>query len=121
MTTDERIVSSEPLHIRISDVVARHGDPPWAERILHDGRNDAVLICDAPGGENDPHVHPDFVEWWIVLQGEMVWEIGDYPPVRASKGDVVMAPRGRRHAIKTVGSRELAQAGSDHAQLQSRH
>ena len=96
--------------------MAKHGDPPWAERILHDGRNDAVLICDVPGAENDPHVLPDFVEWWIVLQGEMVWEIGDYPPVRASKGDVVMAPRGRRHMIKTVGSENSLQAGSYDAQ-----
>ena len=111
MTTEERTVSTQPMHIRISDVVAKHGAPPWAERILHDGRNDAVLICDAPGGENDAHVHPDFVEWWIVLQGEMVWEIGNYPPVRATRGDVVMAPRGQRHAIKTVGSENSLRLG----------
>ena len=111
MTTAERTISTQPLHIRVSDVVAKHGDPPWAERILHDGRNDAVLICDVPGAENDPHVHPDFVEWWIVLQGEMVWEIGDYPPVRATKGDVVMAPKGQRHAIKTVGTENSLRLG----------
>ena len=92
MTTKEAGISTEPMHIKVSDVIARHGEPPWAEKLLSDGRNDAVLICNAPGQENDPHIHPDFVEWWIVLAGEMIWEIGDYPPVRATKGDVVMAP-----------------------------
>ena len=67
MSDQETGISSEPLHIRVADVVARHGEPPWAEKLLSDGRNDAVLICNAPGQANDPHVHPDFVEWWIVL------------------------------------------------------
>ena len=111
MTTKESDVSTEPLHIRISDVIARHGEPPWAERLLSDGRNDAVLICNSPGQENDPHIHPDFVEWWIVLAGEMIWEIGDYPPVRATKGDVVMAPKKQRHAIRTVGTENSLRLG----------
>ena len=111
MSDQETGISSEPLHIRVSDVVARHGEPPWAEKLLSDGRNDAVLICNAPGQANDPHVHPDFVEWWIVLAGELIWEIGDYPPVRASKGDVVMAPKRQRHAIRTVGTENSLRLG----------
>jgi quercetin dioxygenase-like cupin family protein len=104
MTTEERIISAQPMHIRIAEVVARHGDPPWAERLLSDGRNDAVLICNAPGQQNDAHVHPDFNEWWVVLAGELIWEIGDYPPIRATRGDVIMAPRRQRHAIRTIGT-----------------
>ena len=111
MTTQERTVASEPVHIRISDVVERHGEPPWAERLLSDGRNDAVLICNGPGQENDAHIHPDFVEWWIVLAGELVWEIGDYPPIRAKKGDVVMAPRRHRHGIRTIGTENSLRLG----------
>ncbi len=111
MTTPNRTVSAQPMHIRIANVVARNGDPPWAERLLSDGRNDAVLICNAPGQRNEPHAHPDFVEWWIVLAGEMSWEIGDYAPIRARKGDVVMAPKRLRHAITTLGSENSLRLG----------
>ena len=112
-------ISTEPLHIRASDVAARHGEPPWAERLLADGRNHGVLICDKPGGSNDAHVHPDFNEWWIVLQGELEWEIGDYPTVHARKGDVVLSPVGTRHLIRTVGTGPslrlaLPKPGSNH-------
>ena len=111
MSDQGSTISTEPLHISIADVVARHGEPPWAEKLLSDGRNDAVLICNAPGQQNDAHIHPDFVEWWIVLAGELIWEIGDYPPIRATKGDVVMAPRRQRHAIRTVGTENSLRLG----------
>ena len=62
---------SEPLQIRVGDVLSRHGEPPWAEQLLSDGRNLAVLICNNPGQTNDAHVHPDFNEGWIVLKGEL--------------------------------------------------
>ena len=107
-------IATEPMHIRIADVVARHDDPPWAEKLLSDGRNDAVLICNAPGQVSEAHIHPDFVEWWVVLAGEMIWEIGDYPPIRARKGDVVMAPKRRRHRIRTVGAENSLRLGITH-------
>ena len=111
MSDQDTAVSSEPLHIKVSDVVARHGEPPWAEKLLSDGRNDAMLICSAPGQKNDAHIHTDFVEWWIVLAGELIWEIGNYPPIRATKGDVVMAPKRQRHAIRTVGTENSLRLG----------
>ena len=100
---DKKRTDSEPQLIRASEVATRHGEPPWFERLLDDGRNWVTLICDKPGDSNDPHVHPDFSEWWIVMQGELVWEIGDYPPVHAKKGDIVISPPGQRHLISTVG------------------
>ncbi len=115
----QRTASTEPQHIRVSDVVARHGEPPWHEWLFTDGRNDVVLICDAPGREHDAHSHPNFNEWWIVLQGEIIWEIGDYPPVRARAGDVVICPRRLRHSINTVGTEAslrlaVSKPGSNH-------
>ena len=117
--TQQPTVSTEPQLIRISEVVARHGEPPWSEWLFNDGRNDVVLTCDAPGLENDPHLHPDFNENWIVFQGELIWEIGDYPQVRARAGDMVICPRGLRHSIKTVGTEPslrlaISKPGSNH-------
>ena len=113
-------IPSEPLQIRVSDGLSRHGEPPWAEQLLSDGRNLAVLICNSPGQTNDAHVHPDFNEWWIVLKGELVWEISDYEPIRARKGDVVWCPAGMRHHMKTVGNESSLRLGSHQARLKPR-
>jgi quercetin dioxygenase-like cupin family protein len=112
--------SSEPFKISVADVTSRHGEPPWAERLLTDGRNGVVLISDKPGGSNDAHTHPDFNEWWIVMKGQLVWEIGNYPPIHARKGDLVICPAGERHYITTVGNETSLRLGitkpdSDHS------
>ena len=108
---EQHTVPTEPLHVRVGDVTSRRGKPPWSEMLLADGRNLAVLICNEPGQTNDAHVHPDFNEWWIVLKGELVWEIGDYEPVRAGKGDVVFCPAGLRHHIRTEGDESSLRLG----------
>ena len=99
-----QMVIDEPLRIRPGELLAKRGDPPWADIILADGRNIAPLICNSPGQTNDAHIHPDFNEWWVVLQGELVWEIGDYPPIHARTGDIVFCPAGKLHYIKAVGT-----------------
>ena len=118
-------VSAEPVHVKTSEIIAGKGNGPWYEQVLNDGRNVAGLICDPPGGSNDDHFHPDFNEWWVVLKGELEFEIGDYPVVRAAKGDVVMSPAGTRHLIRTVGSEDsvrlhISKIGSDHANKKGR-
>jgi quercetin dioxygenase-like cupin family protein len=112
-------VSTEPLHIKTNEIIAEKGDGQWYEPLFTDGRNNAGLICDKPGATNDDHYHPDFDEFWIVLKGELEFEIGDYPKVKASKGDMVMCPQGERHLIRTVGTESsvrlhLSKIGSNH-------
>ncbi len=116
MVTD---VSTEPLHIKTREIIASKGRAPWYERVLNDGRNVAGLICDPPGKSNDDHYHPDFNEFWVILQGQLEFEIGDYQTFTARKGDVVMSPRGLRHLIRTVGAEpsvrlHISKIGSNH-------
>lgn len=118
-------VSNEPLLIKTSDIIAERGEGPWYEPVLTDGRNVAGLICDPPGGMNDDHFHPDFNEFWVVLKGELEFEIGDYPVVHARKGDIVMSPAGDRHLIRTIGSDSsvrlhISKIGSDHSHKSKR-
>ena len=118
-------VSTEPVHIKTGEIIAGRGAGPWYEQVLNDGRNVAGLICDAPGGSNDDHFHPDFNEWWIVLKGETEFEIGDYPVLSASKGDLVVSPAGTRHLIRTVGSEDsvrlhVSKIGSNHDNKKAR-
>ncbi|HJO82298.1 MAG: cupin domain-containing protein [SAR202 cluster bacterium] len=112
-------VSTEPLHIKTSEIIDEKGEGPWYESLFTDGRNNVGLICDVPGAVNDHHFHPDFNEFWIVLKGQLEFEIGDYPVVRAGVGDIVLAPQGDRHLIRTVGDESsvrlhVSKIGSNH-------
>ncbi|MDP3064219.1 MAG: cupin domain-containing protein [Chloroflexota bacterium] len=85
------------------ELVKQKGPPPWSQRIIYNKDVQATLICRAPGGANRPHYHSDNDEFWLVLQGEMVWEIEGMQPVHAVPGDVVLVPTGKAHLIRTVG------------------
>ncbi|MDA1347832.1 MAG: cupin domain-containing protein [Chloroflexi bacterium] len=87
---------------RIGNILDARGEPPWSETIIDDGRNKVTLIASGPGHSNDAHVHPDFNEWWLVMKGELEWQVGDYPAIKAKVGDIVMSPAGTRHLITTV-------------------
>ena len=50
-----------------------------------------------------PHLHSDFNEWWLEMGGQTSWQIGEYEPVVAEFGDLVIAPCGQRHDIQAVG------------------
>ena len=92
------------LHTSLDDMLARFGEPPWVEAIIHDDRNRANLICHGPGMSSNAHWHPDFDEWWTVHRGELVWDVGsNRPPIHAQEGDIVFVPEGMRHRIHTVG------------------
>lgn len=91
------------IHTRVSEVVAQMGPPPWSKRIIQDERNLVTLIANPPGTGNRPHWHRDFDEWWIVLEGQLRWELTGGVVVQAQKDDVVWVPRGTVHHITNVG------------------
>jgi mannose-6-phosphate isomerase-like protein (cupin superfamily) len=92
------------LRTRVADLAARMGPPPWSRRIIQDERQLVTLIANAPGGGNRPHWHADFDEWWVVLAGELRWELTGGVVVDARKDDIVWVPRGTVHHIRAVGS-----------------
>ena len=101
--------------LRHADIMGRHevGDR-WAEVVIDDGRNRAVWICSTEGTPPDPHIHPDFNEWWIVLDGKTRWQIGQYEPVTAEWGDVIIAPAGFSHDIRPWEGQTCVRFGVTH-------
>ncbi|HXJ82265.1 MAG TPA: cupin domain-containing protein [Candidatus Methylomirabilis sp.] len=91
------------LHTRIADVVQQMGQAPWSKRIIADERQLVTLIASPPGGGNRPHWHREFDEWWVVLAGQLQWELTGGVVVHASKDDIVWVPRGTVHHIRNVG------------------
>ncbi|MQG37107.1 MAG: hypothetical protein FI719_02025 [SAR202 cluster bacterium] len=100
---------------RHSEIMGRHAEgTPWAEQLLEDGRNRAVWISGPPGTPPDPHIHPDFNEWWIALDGRTQWQIGQYEPVVSSWGDIIMAPAGFAHDIRPKEGVQAIRLGVTH-------
>ena len=100
---------------RHADVMSRHPvDGRWAEQLIEDGRNHAVWISGPPGTPPDPHIHPDFNEWWIALDGKTRWQIGQYEPILAEWGDIVMAPAGFCHDIRPWEGDQAIRFGVTH-------
>ena len=80
MATETTPEVNQPV-ARLSEILARHeSDDRWAEKLILDGRNRAALISTVAGTPGDPHLHPDFNEWWLEMGGQTSWQIGEYEP-----------------------------------------
>ncbi|MBT4124767.1 MAG: cupin domain-containing protein [Chloroflexi bacterium] len=112
------MVSAAPMNLRLTrhaDIMGRHGDDErWAEVLLEDGRNRSVWISGPPGTPPDPHIHPDFNEFWIALDGRTQWQIGQYEPVLSEWGDIIMAPAGFAHDIQPKEGVQAIRFGITH-------
>lgn len=89
----------------LAEIKARHGDPPWNERLVSNDRCTTTVICQAPGHRNDWHYH-HVDEWWMIAEGEMAWEIEHSPaPHLVKAGEFVYVPAGHYHLIHVLGDR----------------
>lgn len=84
-------------------IAAMPKDQSWCRRLVNTENNSATLICQMPGQGNRLHFHPNWSEWWYIIQGQWQWEIeGQKYIVKA--GDFVFIQKGKRHRITAVGN-----------------
>ena len=97
------VLGPRNLHARIDAIKRAKGAPPWSEKIVVNEQIVGTLICQPPGHPNDRHYHL-VDEWWLVVEGEIDWEIeGQAEPVRAGAGDFVLVPANHFHHIRPKG------------------
>ena len=110
------MIQTNQTHIDYAELMEEIGQPPEvlaklkedgdytgltkSVKTVLDGRNRAAAISSPAGAPSDPHLHADFHEWWVIMKGEVAYDIGEYEQVVASFGDIVIAPCGYRHDIK---------------------
>lgn len=76
----------------------------WCHRVVNTENNSATIISQLPGEGNRRHHHPDWNEWWYILDGEWEWEIeGNYYKIK--KGDIVFIEKNKKHKIKAIGNK----------------
>ena len=92
---------SEHFQVKHNEIMKNHiSEKRWAEGLVDDEIHKGVWICAPEGTPPDPHIHPDFNEWWVALDGKTRWQIGQYEPALAQWGDLIMAPAGFSHDIR---------------------
>ena len=74
----------------------------WCRRIINTENNSATLISQLPGEGNRLHYHPNWNEWWYIIQGEWRWEVED-ETINVKKGQMVFIPKNKWHKITAVG------------------
>jgi len=75
----------------------------WSKRVIDTESNSMTIICQMPGEGNRMHYHPDWNEWWYIVEGEWNWEI-EGKIKQIVQGDIVFMEKNRKHKITASGS-----------------
>ena len=98
-------LNPQQLSVSIEDLKARHGEPPWSERIVVNDRYVISVICQNPGHQNDWHYHL-VDECWSIYEGELSWTLeGQDEPIHVKAGDWILAPANTFHYIQVHGDK----------------
>jgi mannose-6-phosphate isomerase-like protein (cupin superfamily) len=91
-------------HTRLAEVKAKHkGQANWQEVVVDDDHLHAAYVFSAPGAKVSKRFHPDTREWWVILEGQIRFEIEGQQPFVATKGSMVQVPMQTIYALETVG------------------
>ena len=95
---------SNQMIVNLKDILEKNSkEESWCHRVINTENNSATLIAQMPGEGNRRHYHPDWNEWWYILQGQWEWEI-DGKTCIVKKDDFVFIPKGIVHKITASGS-----------------
>lgn len=90
--------------INIPNLILKYGkNSSWAHTLVNTESNSATLICQLPGEGNRKHHHPDWNEWWFIMDGIWEWDIEGEKKL-INKGDLVFIEKNRKHKITAVGT-----------------
>jgi mannose-6-phosphate isomerase-like protein (cupin superfamily) len=93
-------------HTKLADLKTRHAaKADWRELVVDDEHLRAEYISSSPGTKVAPRLHPDTREWWVVVEGQIRFEIEGLEPFIASKGSMVQVPMQTIYSMETVGDK----------------
>ena len=91
--------------VSIPEIIERYGrDRSWSHTLINSQSNSATLICQLPGEGNRMHHHPDWDEWWYIVEGRWEWNI-EGAKKSICPGEIVFINRNLKHQITAVGEK----------------
>ena len=78
-------------------------DVSWSKRVIDTESNSMTIICQMPGEGNRRHHHPDWNEWWYIVEGKWNWDM-EGQVTSVAKGDIVFIEKNRKHKITAAGN-----------------
>ena len=79
-------------------------DSSWSKRLINTESNSMTLIGQPPGEGNRLHYHPNWNEWWYIVQGSWKFEIDGEEKI-LNENDIVLIEKGKRHRITAIGKK----------------
>lgn len=91
-------------HTKLADLKAKHrGKSQWRELIVSDRHLQSEYLYLPPGYRHPKALHPDTRQWWVVMEGEVRFEIETVEPFIARKGSMVQVPMQTIFSYEVVG------------------
>ena len=83
--------------------LGRPGEALWGSCWLRGGRGSGARGTVSLSDDWAMHFHPNWNEWWYILQGEWEWNIEGIRKI-VKKGDVAFIKRNKKHKITAKGN-----------------
>jgi len=91
-------------HTKIADVKAAHkGQASWRYTVVDDDHLKSEYVMMAPGEKVSRRFHPDTREWWVVMDGQIKFDIEGENSFVATKGSMVQVPMQTIYSMEVVG------------------
>jgi mannose-6-phosphate isomerase-like protein (cupin superfamily) len=91
-------------HTKLTELKSKYkGQSDWREVIVDDEHLHSEYIFARPGTKTPRVLHPDTRVWWVVMEGEVRFEIEKEQPFVARKGSMVQVPFARLFSYEVVG------------------
>lgn len=91
-------------HTKLSDLKQKHhGQDSWRETIVDDEHLRSDYIYAKPGTKQPRGLHPDTRSWWVVMDGEVRFDIETLDSFVARKGSMVQVPMQTLFSYEVVG------------------
>jgi mannose-6-phosphate isomerase-like protein (cupin superfamily) len=101
-----KYVAPHKPHTRLADIKTKHaGAKEWRQVIVDDEHLHGEYIYSAPGSKVSRRFHPDTREWWVVVDGQIRFEIEGQEPFVATRRSMVQVPAQTIYSMETIGDK----------------
>ena len=90
---------------RLADLKQMHaGQNNWSEQIIKDPEQEATYNSGAPGTRISRRMHPDTHTVYVIIAGEVAFDVEGQPPVTAVRGSIVNIQKTTVYSAEVRGS-----------------